>query len=167
MSNSLSTRPWWTYIQEDLQELLNQSLLLIQVFADGHHDGNKFHDYSFVVFPAAKAYEGFLKKIFQDLGFISEEDFYGKRFRIGRALNPALESDFRGSESVYDKMVSFCQGRELPDVLWETWKSGRNMLFHWFPNESNALDFIEAKKKVDEILSAMDLAFKECKLNST
>src|SRR5262245_15260070 len=150
--SDLSKHPWWNYIEEDLQELLNQSLLLIKVFTSMKSDSNKFHDYSFVVFPAAKAYEGFLKKVFKDLKFISDEDFYGKRFRIGRALNPALESEYRGRESVYDKMVNFCQGRELPDVLWETWQSGRNALFHWFPQEKNALNFIEAQKKVEAIL---------------
>jgi hypothetical protein len=124
----------------------------------------KFQDYSFVVFPAAKAYEGFLKTLFRDLGFISDADFYGKRFRIGKALNPSLESHLRDSEGVYDKLVSFCGGNELPDRLWETWKEGRNSIFHWFPNESNVISLDRAKDIIEKIISAIDLAFKGCNI---
>ena len=123
----------------------------------------KFHDYSFVVFPAAKAYEGFLKTLFHDLGFITDKDFFGKRFRIGKALNPALESHFRQEESVYDKLVDFSKGQTLPDTLWDTWKISRNLLFHWFPDEKNTISFEEAEVRMGKILDAMDLAYKECK----
>jgi hypothetical protein len=176
MNNHLENRSWWNYIHEDLQELLKQSLLLVDIFEKGRlpdspegspdsmANGKKFHDYAFIVFPAAKAYEGFLKTLFRDLGFITEEEFSGKRFRIGKALNPNLEKRFR-EESVYDKLVSFCQGKELPDALWDAWKSGRNLIFHWFPNERNVITFEEAKELVSKILSAIDFAFKDCKID--
>lgn len=172
MDYSLETRPWWTYIHEDLRELLIQSKLLVEIFGSEGGDflsnsGQKFHDYAFIVFPAAKAYEGFLKTLFHDLGFIDDKDFYGKRFRVGKALNPALEKHLREKESVYDKLVDFCQGKDLPDSLWDTWKQGRNLLFHWFPNEKNAISFEEAKDRVEKILDSMDLAFKECKIDKT
>lgn len=128
---------------------------------------DRFHDYAFVVFPAAKAYEGFLKTLFFDLGFIKEEEFYGKRFRVGRALNPELEPRLRRKEGVYDKLVAFCDGSELADQLWETWKEGRNLIFHWFPKEKNAITFEEAKMLVGRILDTMDLAFKGCKIERT
>lgn len=157
----LEQRPWWNYMERDLKELLNESELLLEHVGSWKHT---FHDYSFVVFPAAKAYEGFLKRIFLDLGFISEEDYYGKRFRIGRALNPALEPRFRLHESVYDRLSQYCHGEELPKALWETWKKGRNMPFHWFPDERNAISLSEAKRIVYEIFDTMDLAFVGCKL---
>jgi len=165
MSKLLSKRLWWDYIHEDLRELLNQSVLLISIFANGKYDDEKFHDFSFVVFPAAKAYEGYLKTLFKDLNFINETDFYSKRFRIGRALNPALEKDLRENESVYDKLANYCRSKDLPNTLWETWKNGRNILFHWFPNETNAISYDEAAKTVNQILDAMDLAFEECKID--
>ena len=96
--------------------------------------------------------------------FITEDDYYGKRFRIGKALNPALEPEFREKESVYDKLTSFCQGNTLPDKLWDTWKKARNLLFHWFPNEKNVINFQEAKERVALIFDAMDKAFEECKI---
>jgi hypothetical protein len=162
MNFSLETRPWWTYIHEDLRELMYEATLLVSRVGEWEE---KFHDYAFVVFPAAKAYEGFLKTLFHDLGFIRDDDFYGRRFRIGKALNPALEHHLREKESVYDKLVDFCQGKELPNALWNTWKEGRNLLFHWFPNEKNAINIEEAERRVSKILDTMDLAFKECKIN--
>lgn len=160
--SNLQERIWWDYIEHDMQELLLQSETLVEHVGVWRH---KFHDYAFVVFPAAKAYEGFLKKMFLDLQFISEEDYYGKRFRIGRALNPALEPRFRERESVYDKLVYFCQGEELPKALWDMWKRGRNMSFHWVPDEKNVISFTQSKKLVADIFDTMDLAFKGCKMN--
>jgi hypothetical protein len=51
--------------------------------------------------------------------------------------------------------------------MWDTWKAGRNRLFHWFPNEKNAIDFTEAKKIFQKILVTMDLAFVGCKIERT
>jgi len=160
LSKSLGERVWWDYINEDLQELLRESTLLVNRV--GSWD-ETFHDYAFVVFPAAKAYEGFLKTLFLDLGFISREIAHGKRFRIGKALNPALKKRFR-KHAVYEKIVNYCQGSELANALWDTWKTCRNILFHWFPNEKNAITFKEAQERVEKIINTMDFAFKECKI---
>lgn len=160
MKVELDKKAWWGYIEEDLRDLFRESYLLVEMA--GFEEG-KFHDYSFVVFPAAKAFEGFLKKFFLDLGFISSRDFWGKRFRVGKALNPSLEAKYR-LESVYDKIVSHCGGTVLADKLWETWKMSRNMVFHWFPKEKNALSFDEAKERIEMIMQAMDAAILECKI---
>ncbi|HJY98457.1 MAG TPA: hypothetical protein VJ227_01960 [Patescibacteria group bacterium] len=163
----LEQKVWWGYLGEDLQKLIKASELLNSSMKGWGADlpgGRKvFDDYSFVVFPAAKAYEGFLKKMFLDLGFITLEDYSGKRFRIGKALNPSLEKELR-KEGVYDKIVEFCQGRELADHLWETWKLSRNLVFHWFPNEKNALTLEEAEERIEMIIKAIDKAFVECRV---
>lgn len=145
-------------MESDLRELLNESRLLLKI-----SENLNFHDYSFVVFPAAKAYEGFLKKLFLDMGFITSEDYFGKRFRIGKALNPFLEKEFR-RESVYDRLVDSCGGKGLADKLWETWKNCRNLIFHWFPNEKNAISLDEARERLGMISEAIDQATKECKI---
>ena len=156
----LKDKLWWSYLPHDLKELLNESFLLAEKSANWEM---KFHDYSFIVFPAAKAYEGFLKNLFLDMGFISEGDYHGKRFRIGKALNPHLESKYR-KESVYDSLAKFCGGEEMPEKLWKTWKMSRNLLFHWFPDEANAIDHPTAVKRVDMIVQAMDRVYQVCKL---
>src|SRR3989344_8334361 len=169
MNNFLKKKAWWDSLHTDLQELLMESFFLIDALQSPGKLATSqarlaFHDYSFVVFPAAKAYEGFLKTLFLDLGFISEKAYYGKRFRVGKALNPALEGKFR-KFSVYDKLVEFCHGNELPNKMWDTWKEGRNLLFHWFPNEKNAIDFNEARDIINKIFDTMDRAFEGCKIN--
>ena len=154
----------WGYLEPDLQGLISDGEILLDT---AETNKGKVSDFSYLVFPFSKAYEGFLKTLFHDLGFISDEDFNGKRFRIGKALNPSLENHLREKEGVYDKLVSFCQGSELADTLWETWKKARNLLFHWFPNERNAINFEEARVRINIILDTMDLAFKECKIERT
>ena len=163
----LETKIWWSYLEYDLQELLRESFLIEEILrgmgADLPGGKKEFHDYSFVIFPAAKAYEGFLKKLFLDLKFISEEDYYGKHFRIGKALNPSLPKEIK-REGVYDKIVKFCSGHELADKLWDTWKLSRNLTFHWFPNEKNAVSLGGARDRGEMIIEAIDMAFKECKI---
>lgn len=158
---SLQTKPWWNYLTENQKDLLVESFELLE--REKEESKDRFHDYAFIVFPAAKAYEGFLKKLFLDLGFISKKDYYGRRFRIGRALNPALEKRYR-RESVYDRLAKFCQGKDLPDYLWQTWKRSRNLLFHWFPQHKNFVSLPQAEKRLGLITSAIDQAFKECKI---
>ncbi|HKC04744.1 MAG TPA: hypothetical protein VKC54_02645 [Patescibacteria group bacterium] len=159
---ALEQKIWWNYLEEDLQELIKESFLIQDMLAGMGADlpGGKlkFHDYSFVVFPAAKAYEGFLKKIFLDLKLITDEDYYGKHFRIGKALNPSLPKEIR-SEGIYDKIVEHFQGHELADKLWDTWRFSRNLTFHWFPNEKNAINMEEAAERINKITEAMEMAY--------
>lgn len=152
---------WWSYLEEDLQELLLTAQELVADVNDWKH---KFHDYSFIVFPAAKAYEGFLKKLFLDLGLIDKKDYYGKHFRIGKSLNPSLPKKLRGRDYVYDDLVKFCKGGDLPKKLWRTWRSCRNQLFHWFPDERKVINYDEAIEKVQMVIAAIDEGFKGCKI---
>jgi hypothetical protein len=163
----LEQRIWWSYLGTDLQKLISTSHFLFSVVkswgADLPGGQKEFHDYSFVVFPAAKAYEGFLKKLFLDQKFITEDDYYGKHFRIGKALNPSLSKALM-REGVYNKIVKYCGGQELADTLWETWKESRNLIFHWFPNEKNTITLTEAGQRIDMIVHAIDQSFKECNI---
>jgi len=163
----LEAKIWWSYLGEDLQKLLKTSDFIygeVKGWGADLPGGKKmFDDYSFVVFPAAKAYEGFLKKMFFDLKFITQEDYYGKHFRIGKALNPSLPRDLM-KEGVYDKIVHYCQGQALADNLWNAWKLSRNLTFHWFPNEKNVLTLPEAGQRIEMIIAAIDQSFKECRL---
>jgi hypothetical protein len=152
----LRARPWFGRLDHDLTELLVQSFKLLTTTEKWSEE---FHDYSFIVFPAAKAYEGYLKKIFFELRLITEEDYLGRRFRIGRALNPELERELRKREGVYDKIVEL-GGVSTADTLWNAWRRCRNTIFHWFPEEKRAISREEAQMRVAEIVAAMDVAHK-------
>lgn len=159
MDFNLDAKSWWESVPEGVKELLKDSVALHQK----SFELGDIHDYSFIVFPAAKAYEGILKKVFFDLGFITKENYLGKHFRIGKALNPSLDQKYR-HESVYDRIIGFCGGRDLADYLWNTWKNCRNILFHWFPGEKNVITLKEAEERVEEIVSAVDRLYKECRI---
>jgi len=155
----LEERVFWKYLHPDLRELFLESEFLLEAAKNWV---GRFHDFGFVVFPAAKGFEGFLKTVFYDLGLIDKQAFLGEKFRVGKSLNPELESGLREQEGVYDKLVSFCNGREVPDTLWRCWKRARNLVFHWFPNERNAISLEEAEERLEEIFSAMELLFRSC-----
>lgn len=155
---------WWSYLDENLKELLLEASLLSEKVGRWEQ---KFHDYAFVVFPAAKAYEGFLKKLFWDLGFINQEDYQGKRFRVGKALNPELDREKYRHLSIYDKLVAFCQGEDLARKLWKTWIKCRNLTFHWFPGEKNKIDLQESRECLALILDAIDSAYLSCKIDKS
>lgn len=160
--DNIEQKSWWTYVEEDLRELILTSLLLAEKAPTWEE---KFHDYAFIVFPAAKAYEGFLKKFFLDLDLISHADYIGKRFRIGKALNPSLQKRYP-KENVYGKLANYCSSENLPEKLWDTWRQSRNLLFHWFPKERNAVGLPVATERIKLILDAMDEAFLTCDISN-
>lgn len=149
------------FVSEDLKKLLRDGETLVEVVASSTQT---YSDYSFVVFPFAKAYEGFLKELFFKLDLISEKEYFGHRFRIGRTLNPVLEKRFRSRDSIYDKLANYCGNKDLAEEFWEVWKKGRNLLFHYFPNNYQALTLDEAKKIIVEILAVMEKALAECRV---
>lgn len=144
----------WKFMDEPMRDLAKQSFDLLSI-------AQNQHDYSYVVFPMAKAYEGFLKKLFFNLGFISKLQYLGDRFRIGRALNPNLPKRYQW-DWVYDKMKSYCKGEELPLSLWEAWKKGRNQTFHYTAEHKQMIDINEAEDIIKLIIEVMEKALAGC-----
>lgn len=147
----------WQYLSEPLKGLIEEGIYLYKS-AKAHPD-IKIADYSYLVFPFAKAYEGFLKKLFLDLSFISQKEYESDRFRIGRSLNPHLEKKLRHL-SVYDKIVLYHGDKSLADEIWSIWKRGRNLVFHYFPGNFRALTLSEAEKIIEEMLVVMEKSVK-------
>ena len=88
----------WQYLSKPQQDLIEEGEYLCnEVMSDGKYN---FNDYSFMVFPFAKAYEGFLKQLLLDVGFISRLDYISDHFRLGKVLSVNLVSKL-GDRSVY------------------------------------------------------------------
>lgn len=117
-------------------------------------DKGGFHDYSFVVFPMAKAFEGFLKQVFLEAGLITEATYSGDRFRIGKSLNPALPPRARGIWWLYGPLREQC-GEAVPEELWTAWKDCRNLLFHFFPQHKHFITLAEAELRLTQLKEAM------------
>jgi len=111
-------------------------------------------DYSLLVAPFAKAYEGFLKDLFLKLNLISQSEYASDHFRVGKVLNPNLKQK---RFSLYSRLESLT-GRKSRTVrdLWQAWKLGRNQVFHYFPHNLNKLTLNEAKVRIGIILSAIE-----------
>ena len=150
---------------------------LLKMVSDGQKllnlNSNDFYDYSFALFPVAKAYEGYLKKLFFSLGAISQNQYESDHWRVGKALNPQLEKEIRHEESVYDRIVEKCgspdphsspetTGQKQADMFWESWRKGRNQVFHYFPSHYRPLSALQAKEISDEILLAMEDGLVSC-----
>lgn len=186
--NDYKDKIWFQFLDHSMQDLASTSYILLDMFQNpGHPEarrriqrsdinigGNRLdsssqtsqndkaqqlHDYSFIVFPLAKAYEGFLKKWLFTNHLIDENDYLSDHFRLGKALNPSIERKFRGHDYVYDKIVANCSDPHLADRLWDAWKQCRNLIFHYFPNHQHFLSTIaEAQTRLDQLDSVMSEA---------
>ena len=125
----------------------------------------QFKDYSFLVFPFAKAYEGFLKQLFKDAKFISHLDYISDHLRLGKLMSPHLIGRL-GDRSLY-KQIEEKNGKDLADRIWNTWKGGRNQIFHYFPHNIKAISFAEADKIVGEILQTMEEAYERINISTS
>ncbi len=121
------------------------------------------HDYSFMVFSASKAYEGFLKKVLYDAKLITKQQYFGDRFRLGKSLNPHLPKRYQW-DWMFPKLASLCQGDNTPLMLWETWKRARNRIFHYFPDHRELITLSQAEDLVAQITSAMETTLLNCKI---
>lgn len=112
-----------------------------------------FKDYSFLVFPFAKAYEGYLKKLFRDVGYLSEKQYTSDFMRLGKLLSPNLVRRL-GNKSLYKQLHDHVS-EDLASELWITWKEGRNQVFHYFPQNFKALTFEQSQEITQRITDAM------------
>ncbi len=118
-----------------------------------HLKQNHISDYSFLVAPAAKAYEGYLKDFFLKIGIIDKLQHQSNRFRVGKTLNPSLR--FKRF-SIFQKLANLDNsGEELAETLWNGWKLGRNQIFHYFPGQLKKLTLTNAKERINLILKAI------------
>lgn len=154
----------WAYLPKDIQNLIKDGEDLI---THVHSKKEEISDFSYLVFPFAKAYEGFLKCFFLDLDLIAEDDYYSNDIRIGRILNPHFINK-RGN--VFSKICNHPktrkdEGRILAEQLWAIWKRGRNQVFHYFPHNYKRLKFDDAMSIIEGLVNAMEAAVSGCKLD--
>jgi len=149
----LHSKSWFKNLPFIQKELLSQSFYFLE---NREFVNSTFYDYSFVVMPAAKAYEGFLKDLFYKNGLITKERYLGKRFRVGKALNPELANQKPdGFERLFDDICRI-YSPEIAELLWDGWKQSRNQIFHYFVDGQQAINLYEAKRRLNLICEAME-----------
>lgn len=146
----------WFYLTDDIKDLIETGEIILQ-FVHEHKGEASISDYSFCVFPFAKAYEGFLKKLFLDMGLIKEHEYYGDEIRIGRLLSPQFMHD---KNNVFKRVCK--DSDELAEKLWNVWKRGRNLVFHYFPHNFRKIEYSEVLDIVEAIIEVMADATTSC-----
>lgn len=151
----------WNYMTEDIKGLIIDGEMLLTHADEIPHEVS---DYSYLVFPFAKGYEGFLKKLFLDLGMIKEDEYYGDDIRIGRVLNPHY---IKKSRNVFYKIVSSNGTKQsIAEQLWRMWHAGRNQVFHYFPHNFRKLAYEDALDLIKGIAEAMEAAAESFELEN-
>jgi hypothetical protein len=132
------------------QDNLTSDIEIILEDLAGHTD---ISDYSFIVAPLSKAYEGYLKDFFLKLHVIDQFSYDSDRFRVGKTLNPSLRYK---RFSIFQKLADIDDsGEELAEILWNAWKHGRNEIFHYFPNNVKNITREEAEDRIYLVLNAI------------
>ncbi len=136
------------YLSPDQDMLVNDLVNLLKITKNSF-----LNDYSFIIAPLSKAYEGFLKDFFLKIHLIDQKQYYSDRFRVGKVLNPSLRYK---RYSLYQKLADINpEGEELAQLLWDAWKYGRNKVFHYFPGETKNIDTKQAEKLINLLLKAI------------
>lgn len=151
----LRTSVLWQYLSQNQKDLILEGQYLMNDIIKNH--AYHFKDYSFLVFPFAKAYEGFLKQLFKDAKFISHLDYISDHLRLGKLMSPNLIGRL-GERSLYKKITEK-SGQDLAERIWNVWKIGRNQIFHYFPHNIKAISFQEAERIITEVLRTMEEAY--------
>lgn len=95
-------------------------------------------DYSCMVLPLAKAYEGVLKKILVRSGFISEADLQeDPDISINKYFNPV------GNNAIFNALKDRARDKAIPYVIYSTYQECRNLIFHYDPYRDNRLKTID------------------------
>ncbi|MBI4067277.1 type II toxin-antitoxin system RnlA family toxin [Candidatus Gottesmanbacteria bacterium] len=151
----------WKYLSDGQKGLVEESFFLLEDIEK--HPDTRLTDYSYLVFPIAKAYEGFLKQLFLDRGYINQATYQSNHFRLGKALSPHMTHHL-GDVSVYFQIQKNC-GREVAEKIWQMWKRGRNLIFHYFPHNLRAVSLQEAREIIYDFVRVMSEAMYECRQN--
>jgi len=155
--SNLEKKDWFKRLPITQRQLVEQSFYLLSEIG---YKEIEFYDYSFIVMPASKAYEGFVKDFLFRNKLISEKRYKGNKFRVGKALNPALaEANPDGFENLYDDISELFKSEELANQMWETWKECRNQVFHYFHEQEKAINLYQAKGKLQKIIDTMELVY--------
>jgi hypothetical protein len=151
---SMYSQPWYISLPIWQKELVRTTL---ELYAREERMESGFTDYAFVLFPMAKAYEGFLKSFFYNTGLITRDTYTDKRFRIGKALNPDVHPSRRDEFWLFGRLADMC-GSELSRQLWDVWLECRNQVFHYFPDKQKKFSLLEIGKYIEMIAGAMEIA---------
>lgn len=123
------------FVGKELVELYLDTQKLIKIMKNKR---NTFSDYSFAVFPLAKAYEGVLKKILVKTGFITKAQLeQDPNISINSYFNPM------GNSKITKALRDNARDKVIPYLIYSTYAECRNQILHHDQYRDNRLKTIE------------------------
>lgn len=115
----------------------------------------EFNDYSFVVFPFAKAFEGVLKKILVEAGFLKEGELLeDPSLSINKYFNPV------GNQKILESVKDKTRDKAIPYVIYSTYQECRNQIIHYDSYRDNRVKSLdEARFYLERIEDAIEKAY--------
>lgn len=151
------SRDFDEYIGNDLLELLEDGYRMINDFNKdkGTLSFPQVSDYSFLILPTAKAYEGILKKILINKGMLKEEGLKNNpNVNVGSFFNPL------GNEAVFKILRDKARDKSIPHVIYSTYQECRNQLLHYDLYRDNRVKSIdEARFIYQRIIDAINKVY--------
>jgi len=151
--------PIWQ--SKELDEFVGTDLLELyldanRLFSTIRESETIFSDYSFIVFPLAKVYEGVLKKILVQVNLIKEGELLeNPDISINAYFNPI------GNEKIKNVLRDKTRDKAIPFVIYSTYQECRNQILHYDPYRDNRLKTIEdaeyyQRRIIDAIIKAFN-----------
>lgn len=147
------------FVGEELLELYQDNLSIFKDYNKTEKNLHKMTDYSFLVLPIAKVYEGVLKRVLVKSNILQEEDLVeNPTINIGGYFNPV------GNQKIFDRLKDKARDKTVPHVIYSTYQECRNHIFHYDPYRDNRLKRIEdAEFYSRRILHAIDKVYESFK----
>lgn len=146
------------FVGEELIDLYEDTRKLFDEFETNAKNsliGANLSDYSFLVLPMAKVYEGVLKRVLVDASIIKEEELLkNPALNVGAYYNPV------GNKNIFNHLKDKGRDKVIPYTIYSTYQECRNMIFHYDHYRDNRLTTLDdAQFYVRRIEHAIDKAY--------
>ena len=148
------------FIGEELLDLYEDS---VKIFEDYNKEIEKslhnMSDYSFLVLPMAKVYEGILKRVLVKTKILKEEDLLSNpTINVGGYFNPI------GNHKIFDRLKDKARDKTVPHIIYSTYQECRNNILHYDSYKDNRIKNIkDAEFYARRIMHAIDKVYESFK----
>ena len=130
---------------------------LLELYQDGcdlFTDSWKFKtmsDYSFMLLPIAKVYEGVLKEVLVRIGLTKSADWESNPgLSVSKYFNPV------GNEKIFETLQDKARDKTVPHVIYSTYQDCRNKIFHQDSFRDNRIKTVEEadfyRKRIEDAI---------------
>lgn len=139
----------YRFLEWPIQMLLKTGKRLSIMFQK-YQKTSFIYDYSFLVMPFAKAFEGYMKQLLLTLKLVTHQQLRKDEPKIGTILQ---------DKELFKLLRHRNRDKGVPSLLYAQWNLCRNILFHYDFTSPSLLGKEEALKKIEDICEAIKLSY--------